>query len=299
MISVIIPVYNDPEGLKDTLDSLVDQELDREYELLPVDNNSTDQTAEVIKDFEQRYPDLVNGLEENNVQSSYAARNKGIENAEGDIICFLDADMWVDTDYLSKISSYFEENPEVDYVGCQVEIVKQSDSLASKFDEVTGFQVKSYLDELGFVPTCCLSVRKEVFDEIGKFNQKLVSGGDKEFGRRVNSSNLGTEYLDSVRVYHPARTSVRDIASKYFRIGRGDRQLQANYNQILGENDERDGFSGRGYLPEFSIIQKKVENLRNKGVVLVPGFLFCYVVKQLSYYSGYLYEMILVSSGRS
>lgn len=72
-ISVIIPVYNDAEGLRDTLESLVDQEFDGDYEILPVDNNSADNTGEVIEEFERNYPKLVRGLEENEIQSSYAA----------------------------------------------------------------------------------------------------------------------------------------------------------------------------------------------------------------------------------
>ena len=165
-ISVIIPVYNDPEGLRDTLESLVDQDFDGEYEVLVVDNNSTDCTGEVIGEFEESYPDLVRGLEEDDIQSSYAARNKGVEESEGSVLCFVDADMWVDSDWLSSVNRFMDESG-ADYVGCNVETVRNSDSFASLYNSLKAFDVERYLENEHYAPTCCLVVRKRVFDEVG------------------------------------------------------------------------------------------------------------------------------------
>lgn len=97
-ISIIIPVYNDPVGLTNTINSLVKQDFKGKYEILIVDNGSDDNTPEIIQKFEKKYSNLVEGFKENEIQSSYAARNKGIKKSRGEILVFIDADMWADRD---------------------------------------------------------------------------------------------------------------------------------------------------------------------------------------------------------
>lgn len=294
MISVIIPVYNDPQGLIDTLESLTYQETDREYEIVVVDNNSDDKTSEVIERFEEDYPDLVKGFEENEIQSSYAARNKGIENAEGDIICFLDADMWVDEDYLEEIASYFEENPEFGYIGCQVKIVDRSGTLPAKFNKLNGFPVEEYLETSDFVPTCCLSLRAEIFEKIGKFDQKLISGGDKEFGTRVANSNVKMRFLDKIVVYHPARSSLKSIGKKYFRIGRGTYQLESRYEDRFSDEGLEWSYLRNYFLTHkilgSSDMEKVMENIANVSLFEKSVLAVCSITYRVSHFAGYKYQ---------
>jgi glycosyltransferase involved in cell wall biosynthesis len=230
MISIIIPVYNDPKGLRDTLESLVDQEYE-DYEILPVDNNSNDNTAEVIEEFENKYPDLVKGYEENEVQGSYAARNKGVRKAKGDIICFLDADMWVDDDYLSKVSEYFNKT-QVKYSGCNVKIISKKETIWARYNEATGFNIEESIEN-NFAQTCCLICKSEIFEKVGLFDDQLISGGDVEFGKRVNRSGFEQDFAESIMVYHPARFKLKDLISKNIRVGKGHCQLQERHPEIF------------------------------------------------------------------
>ena len=108
-VSVVIPVYNDPSGLQDTLESLVAQNFPKDqYEIIVVDNGSTDKTLDVAKMHADKYPQLVKYVIEDNIQSSYAARNKGIIVAKGELISFIDADMTVREEWLIKIQSIFK-----------------------------------------------------------------------------------------------------------------------------------------------------------------------------------------------
>lgn len=292
MISFIIPVYNDPEGLEDTLNSIVNQELEEErYEVLVVDNGSTDDTSKVIKRFSDQNSN-IKGLEEDKIQSSYAARNKGIENSKGRIICFLDADMFTEKTYLSDIKNYFEENQEVDYIGCRVEMVNNSDTITGRYNKLKGFPIEKYMDEKGFAPTCCLSVRKKVFSSTGLFNQELISGGDKLFGKKAKNKGLEMRYVDEIKVFHPVRDNWREIRSKYFRMGRGWYQKRILEEKKMGEEE----VNLRKILP---IVKKVVveakynfkdETLGLKEVLAFAG-LTC--VKKLSMFSGYQYQRIL------
>lgn len=289
-ISVIIPVYNDPEGLRDTLGSLVDQNFEEDYEILPVDNNSTDNTRKVIDEFERSYPNLVRGLEENDIQSSYAARNTGIEESQGDILCFIDADMWVEDDWLDKIEAYFENNPKVEYIGTNVELVNNSSTSAGYYNELNGFPINKYIEELNFAPTCCLSVRKSVFDRVGVFNDSLISGGDREFGIRASEKGIKTRFLDDLTVYHPARTSWKSLRDKSFRIGRGAFQKQVNCPELFP--DQRTPlYDIRSLLPTTP--GRLANNIGEWKQLTLPdkiSFYFIYWSKKVWSYLGYQYE---------
>ena len=88
-ISVITPVYNDPIGISVTLDSLLALRTTDRYEVVVVDNGSTDTTLDRIQNHSSENPN-IRWFREIEVQGSYAARNTGIEHAEGDVLSFLD-----------------------------------------------------------------------------------------------------------------------------------------------------------------------------------------------------------------
>lgn len=106
VVSIVIPVYNDSNGIRITLDSLLSQSYPVENrEIIVVDNGSTDETRDMIYQFVEAY-DRIHLLVENAVQGSYAARNKGIRNANEEIIAFLDADVPVDHNWLERGVEY-------------------------------------------------------------------------------------------------------------------------------------------------------------------------------------------------
>jgi glycosyltransferase involved in cell wall biosynthesis len=284
-ISVIIPVYNDLEGLRDTLDSLVNQDFEGDYEILPVDNNSTDNTGEVIKEFEKSHPDLVRGLEETEVQSSYAARNKGIEESKGDILAFIDADMWVEEDWLSKISSRFEED-DTKYLGCNVEIVMEEETATAILNKSMGFPVEDYLREDNMAPTCCLAVRKELFEEHGKFDDRLVSGGDVEFGKRIHQNGVEQDFAEDITMYHPARSSLKSLLKKRFRVGKGKHQRKKLYPGRFNE-----GLSIRNFLPTTPRrLANSIEGWEKLSWSAKIKLYFIYWLNKLANVLGYLYR---------
>lgn len=232
--SVVIPVYNDAEGIQITLDSLVHQSYE-DYEILPVDNNSTDSTPDVIAEFNKEYPDLIHPLNQSSVQSSYATRNTGIEQANGDILLFLDADMWVEKAWIENMVAAVESDS-CDYIGCNVDVVtSENPSFPERFESALSFPVETYIHDKQFAPTCALAVRREVFDSVGQFNEQLESGGDKEFGQRVHKHGFKQCYSDHITAYHPARRSYRELVAKARRIGRGRGQRRFHLTDRAGD----------------------------------------------------------------
>ena len=92
ILSVVIPIYNAEKVLKRTLDSVLNQGLyDSEWELLLVDDGSTDDSLSICKDYKQQYPNLINLISKKNEGVS-SARNDGLGRAKGKYIYFMDAD---------------------------------------------------------------------------------------------------------------------------------------------------------------------------------------------------------------
>jgi glycosyltransferase involved in cell wall biosynthesis len=228
-VSVVVPVYNDPDGLRATLSALVDQAYpDDRYEILVVDNGSDDATPDVIRAFVDRYPALIRHEVEREIQGSYAARNTGIEAATGSLLVFVDADVTMDETWLGSLCSHVVEAG-ADYVGCAVEVVAADpDSIAAKYNKHTAFPVERYLAEYGFAPTCGLAVRRAVVDAVGTFDGRLRSSGDKEFGTRVRDAGFTQAYAPDAPVYHPTRSAV-ELLAKHVRLGRGFEQLERRY----------------------------------------------------------------------
>lgn len=234
-ISIIIPVYNDPEGIRTTLESLTTQTLrpDR-YEIIVVDNGSTDETRSVVEEF-----GTSNGpvrlLVESEVQGSYAARNRGIEAAHGEVIAFIDADMSTDPDWLERAVEAVE-SADADYLACDVELYPEtgSETLVGKYNRLTDLDVERLLNQLQFAPTCSLIVRHSLIDDIGQFDSRFRSSGDLEFGNRVFDSGRTLHYAPDIKLYHPERASLRALLKKSHRIGRGKVELHRYYPERYG-----------------------------------------------------------------
>lgn len=228
-VSIVIPVYNDPDGIRITLKSLLTQTTN--HEIVVVDNDSTNRTPKIVRSYEDDHLTLVHEAE---IQSSYAARNTGIRNTDAEFLAFVDADMTVSESWLEEALDTLHAT-DADYLACDVELtLPDGPSLAARYDRHTGFPVEQYLERQRFAPTCCLFVRRAVFEDVGLFDPRLVSGGDKEFGNRVHDAGYETAFADAATMYHPTRNSLRSLITKDVRVGRGLAQLQRFYPDRYG-----------------------------------------------------------------
>jgi len=242
-VSIIVPVFNDAKGVAATIES-IEPQLRRDDELIIVDNNSTDNTPEVISN----YSDIsvrVKLRYETEIQSSYAARNNGIKSSSGSILAFVDSNMTVNDCWLDNLRDVFN-NEEKEYIGYNVEQYTPNgvDTFIGRYNMAKGFPVKYYLEQRNFAPTCCLAIRRRIIDDVGLFNENLISGGDAEFGQRVANAGYAQEFIEGITIYHPARTSLAELKSKAIRVGRGSEQLYK-----LGKKSSRPIYDPRNILP--------------------------------------------------
>ncbi len=123
-LSIIVPVYNmaDDGKLNFCLDSLLNQTFKGEYEIIAVDDASTDGSLALLREYESRYPDKIKVVASEVNRHQGGARNEGLKHATGEWISFIDSDDWVSTDYYEKLYNRAEETG-ADVVGCCYSLV--------------------------------------------------------------------------------------------------------------------------------------------------------------------------------
>lgn len=107
-VSVIVPVYNSEQELRDCLDSLVEQ-TEKDIEIIVIDDGSTDNSPEIEAEYQKKYPNVKVYRNERNLGQS-ETRNRGIELAEGDYIAFLDSDDYVNPGMYEELYQAAVEN---------------------------------------------------------------------------------------------------------------------------------------------------------------------------------------------
>lgn len=107
-LSFIIPAYNSEKYLEECLQSILNQ-TDEEFEIVIINDGSTDKTGEIISRLQTQYPGIIRCFEQNNKGIS-AARNKGIFEAKGEYITFVDHDDLIEDTYVEKVKRRIRNN---------------------------------------------------------------------------------------------------------------------------------------------------------------------------------------------
>ena len=107
LISVIIPAFNCEATIGRCLQSLIDQTLFKNLEILVIDDGSTDRTCEIVESFAIQNTEIH--LVKQTNSGPAAARNRGLDRARGEFFSFVDSDDYLDIDYFEKMLSYADE----------------------------------------------------------------------------------------------------------------------------------------------------------------------------------------------
>lgn len=124
-LSIIVPVYNMAADNKLTwcLDSLINQTID-DYEIIAVDDCSTDESLTILRDYESKYPSIFKAVHSEVNHHQGGAKNIGLKMAQGDWIGFIDSDDWIVPDYYERMIAKAEET-DSDIVGCDYCLVNE------------------------------------------------------------------------------------------------------------------------------------------------------------------------------
>ncbi|MGO9085993.1 MAG: glycosyltransferase [Candidatus Sulfotelmatobacter sp.] len=234
-ISVVLGTYNRANSLQGTLESLSSLIVpaNLSWELLVVDNNSTDSTRGVIEKFAATATFPVQYVFEKR-QGRAAALNAGIGEAKGEIIAFTDDDVFLHYDWLSRLKRTFDQ---FDCAAVAGRVVPEWNHPKPDWLEmegqfaVTNFDLGDELKEIRVPPLGANSAfRKNVFKKYGLFRLDLGVNGsrhtitcdDTEFGERLIQGGEKIIYCPSAIIYHPVdpnRTTKTYFLSWYYYNG--------------------------------------------------------------------------------
>ena len=238
-ISLIVPTYNRAEFLKKALPSFVNQTIDnKDYEILVIDNNSTDNTKHIVENFKKNFQNFrIKYFFEKN-QGLHFARNKGISEAQGEIIVFGDDDIVASENWLEKIKQEFLDE-KVGIVGGKILPIWNFEPPEWIYDYGTDkiHTVFAYLDlgkdkknlEKEYVFGCNFAIRKNLALKVGgsppdTFPKKLnfLSGpGEALMVDRVRCLGYKIVYLpEAVVFYHvdSSRITLNYFIDRYERL---------------------------------------------------------------------------------
>lgn len=222
-VSVIIPVYRDTEGLEKTLQCFSRQTLSQsQFEVIVANDGADPAVSEVCN----RYP-FVKEVTITPNKGSYKARNTALTESRGEYLAFTDADTSPSPNWLKEGVRFLEQ---YDYVGGPVKFPKlDQETVVTRYEKQFSFDTKTYYKDLHFSITANMFTKRKVFETIGGFDRRLLSGGDFEFGNRVFTSKLFSQgYAESLIVEHPHR-SYEEILKKRKRTVQGTDTLRLFY----------------------------------------------------------------------
>lgn len=218
--SVIIPNYNGRHFIKPLCASLAAQEFTEDFEIVFVDNGSTDNSVAALANYGASLPNL-RILSYKQKQSSYAARNYGVRNSQGEILVFTDADCQPCHDWLQRIQQRVADLSGAFLLSGSVEIFPKGRqfNIFEWFDFQTALDQERYSREKTGA-TANLTVSVEAFERVNGF-LPVISGGDREFCCRAVQAGARFYYEPRVKVRHPARANRFEIERKLARVGWG------------------------------------------------------------------------------
>lgn len=195
-VSVVIPVYNREKNIQFAIDSVLQQRFAGSVEIIVVDDGSTDRTVELVQ---QKYSDnVILLLKEKNdcSQGASSARNRGIKNAHGRYICFLDSDDFYKENFIKELFTVLETNESIGYAFCRIDkAVKTEEGV---FESAWTVKKLNHLQKTYHVlyGACCIHtigvmIRKSLLNSVGFFNTDLKIGEDTDMWLRISEISPG------------------------------------------------------------------------------------------------------------
>nr|AXY99714.1 gt2 [Proteus vulgaris] len=225
-ISVICTVLNRIHDLERLTSSLINQKTDVEYEIILIDNGSTDGTAEYVSILSSSYSNIKYIDAKIFLGSPYSARNMGIKLASGEYLCFIDGyanENWVET--INRTAN----NNTITAGKIIIEVTKTC-SIYEIYDSIFNLDNEKIVNKYHRAPTGNLVIHRKIFDKLGSFNESIRSGGDMIFTSLAYKNGYKINYNENQISYYYARDK-NAILKKQTRISRGQINIWKSENK--------------------------------------------------------------------
>jgi glycosyltransferase involved in cell wall biosynthesis len=247
--SIIIPCYNRAKSIGETLLSLASQTMSSEgFEVIVVDDGSTDESASIAKALKFPYPLRV--VSQANTGAG-AARNLGVQEASAPQIIFLDADMIAAPDLVEQYLTARDLHPQALLVGRQK---PWANAYQSSFDRTTRYEWFRDLGSDPFEPafyhvlSSSMAISQRDFNMLGGFDRLVGTGAqpatdDTDFGYRAKKSGIELVYLPTALAYHNHPRTLAQRCKQEYATALWSARMFERYPEI------------RGVIPTFEDVQ--------------------------------------------
>jgi glycosyltransferase involved in cell wall biosynthesis len=215
-VSVILTIYNQAKFLRDAVSSVLGQSF-ADFELIAIDDGSEDESFEILASFSD--PRVRRVRQEN--RGVAAARNRGFKLSKGAYINFLDGDDYFGPDKLARQVEVLDSSPEIGLVFCDVTTVDAEGRPSSDYTVKSGLRPfsENLLAALlagGFMPPHAVLMRREVFEQVGMFDEDPSLAGNEDYDLWLRIAGEGH------------RAFFVDAKDAYYRIHGGNISLDRN-----------------------------------------------------------------------
>ena len=225
IISIITPTYNRADELVHLYESLKKQTVDLKlFEFIISDDGSTDITQSMVEEWQFNSPFKIKFISQKN-QGPGAARNHGLDIAEGELILFIDSDCeahpdWIQTIYEEYLNDSFDACGGPDGSKDDFTILQKAiDFAMTSFITTGGMRGHSEKMMAKFFPrTHNMGLKRSVYEKVGGFGD-LRHGQDIELSNRIRKSGARIKFLINAVVYHRRRTSIKQFFKQVFNWG--------------------------------------------------------------------------------
>jgi glycosyltransferase involved in cell wall biosynthesis len=228
-VSVIIPTYNRAQLIIRSVQSVLNQTY-KNFELIVIDDGSSDGTKDVLTP----YMDCIRYFYQENKGIS-AARNRGLQEAKGDYIAFLDSDdEWVPEKLAIQVK-IMDENPSIGIIHNKLVIVNENNQqIGTKPKSDSSNVFHELIETLGDLPTSSILIRKECFDKVGIFDESLPTMEDFEMWLRIAQYYNIYEYRNRCLAYshRHAGQITRDKIKVYYGLVSLDKKILKQFPNI-------------------------------------------------------------------
>ena len=224
--SVIIPVHNGEQTLHHCLTAISASEGIGAFEVIVVDDGSTDSSAMIASNFPCRLIRFEPG------QGPSVARNRGVEEAKGSRVVFVDSDVIVRPESLALLLRALDESPAAFATYDPEPLNKNFVTLL--YHTLSCRSLEDTSEKTSVFYSYCAAISKDLFLELGGFDTSFTRATfeDVELGRQLARSGLHTNHLRSVRVFHGVRYDLPKLTRAYFRKSYDLAQLLLSHGSV-------------------------------------------------------------------
>lgn len=213
LITVVICTYNRVDLLSICIKSLINQTADKNlFEILVVNNNSTDDTIKVVKIFKKNNTEIKLRIINENKQGLSHARNKGWKEAEGKYVAYIDDDSIANVDWIEKINKFIIKHQDVEIFGGPYSYYyfKPMPEWYPK-EQHTFYLGKKImrLNASGWLSGTNMIYQKKIFYKYGGFDknlgmrgEELFYGEETEFQKKLKNNGIAIYYIPEIKVKH-------------------------------------------------------------------------------------------------